>query len=43
MATIGCAACSRKFEAQLLKSINNQKFCIDCFNVANAKSKSKDK
>lgn len=43
MATVGCVACNRKFEAQLLKSINNQMFCIDCFNVANAKSESKDK
>lgn len=39
MATTECAACKRKFEVQLMQ-MNNQFYCVDCFNVAKSKEKS---
>ena len=39
MATTECAGCKRKFEAQLMQ-LNNQYFCVDCFNVVKDKEKS---
>ena len=36
MATTVCAACNRKFLMQL----NNQMYCVDCFNAVKAKEKS---
>ena len=41
MATTQCSACMRKFEAQMLRRLNNQIYCVDCFNVAKAKEQSK--
>ncbi len=34
-----CVACKRKFEVQLMQ-LNNQQYCVDCFNVVKAKEKS---
>ena len=39
MAAIECAACKRKFEAQLLQ-LNNKLYCVDCFNVVKTKEQS---
>ena len=39
MATTQCAACNRKFEAQLMQ-LNNQMYCVDCINAVKAKEKS---